>query len=189
MRPPALNPLFAPAQSLGGIGPRLSLLLKKCLNLPPQTGEPRVIDLLWHLPTGVIDRRAQPTVAEAVPGTIVTLAVRVLKHKGPPRGNTKAPYKVTCEDDTGRLDLVFFHAERKFIEKQLPAGETRFVSGRIERYGETLQMSHPDYIVAPEAREDMPLLEPVYPLTAGLSGKVLQKASRQAIERVPRGAA
>ena len=73
---------------------------------------------------------------------------------------------------------MFFHAERKFIEKQLPEGETRYVSGRVERYGETLQMSHPDYIVAPEARGDLPMLEPVYPLTAGLSGKVLYKAVR-----------
>jgi ATP-dependent DNA helicase RecG len=185
MRPAALNPLFAPAQTLTGIGPRLALLLKKCLVLPAGVAEPRVLDLLWHLPTGIVDRRTEPAVRDAVAGTIVTLKIRVLKHKAPPRGNTKAPYKVACEDDTGRLDLVFFRAEHKFIEKQLPEGETRYVSGRVERYGETLQMSHPDYIVAPEARGDLPMLEPVYPLTAGLSGKVLYKAIRQAIERVP----
>ncbi len=185
MRPAFLNPLFASAQTLTGIGPRLILLLKKCLALPPGVSEPRVIDVLWHMPTGVIDRRSQPRLAEATPGTIVTLELRVLKHKPSPRGNTKAPYKVTCEDDTGRIDLVFFHAEHKFIEKQLPVGEVRFVSGRIERYGDNLQMAHPDYIVSPEARNEMPLLEPVYPLTAGLSGKVAVKAARQAVERVP----
>ena len=185
MRPASLHPLFASAQALTGIGPRLVLLLKKCLALPPGITEPRVVDLLWHMPTGVIDRRAEPQLAAAVPGTIVTLCLRVLKHKPPPRGNNKAPYKVTCEDDTGRIDLVFFHAERKFIDKQLPVGELRFVSGRIERYGETLQMAHPDYIVSPEARDELPMLEPVYPLTAGLSGKVLIKAARQAVERVP----
>ncbi len=185
MRPSLLNPLFAPAQSLTGIGPRLALLLKKCLVLPPGIAEPRVIDLLWHLPAGVVDRRAEPSVADAVPGSIVTLQVRVLKHKAPPRGNAKVPYRVACEDDTGRLDLVFFRAEQKFIEKQLPEGETRYVSGRVERYGETLQMPHPDYIVTPEARGDLPMLEPVYPLTAGLSGKILYKATRQAVERVP----
>jgi len=184
MRPIELTPLFASLQSLTGIGPRLILLLKKCLTLPPGVVEPRVLDLLWHLPSGVIDRRAEPTVADAVPGAIATLKVRVLKHKAPPRSNTRAPYKVQTEDDTGRLDLVFFHAERKFIERQLPVGETRYVSGRIERYNDTLQMSHPDYIVAPEARDELPLLEPIYPLTAGLSGKVVQKATRQALERV-----
>ncbi len=185
MRSNALNPLFASAQGLTGIGPRLLLLLNKCLNLPPMVTEARVVDLLWHLPAGIVDRRAEPSVRDAAPGTIATLQVRVLKHKAPPRGITKAPYKVECEDDTGRLDLVFFHAERKFVEKQLPVGETRFVSGRVERYGDKLQMTHPDYIVAPEHRDDLPMLEPVYPLTQGLSGKILQKASRQALERVP----
>jgi ATP-dependent DNA helicase RecG len=184
MRPSALNPLFAPAQTLGGIGPRLQLLLNKCLALPPMVATARVVDVLWHMPTGVIDRRAEPLVAESVPGTIVTLKVRVVKHKAPPRGS-KAPYKITCEDDTAKIDLIFFHAERKFIEKQLPVGETRYISGRVERYGEVLQMPHPDYIVSPEARDDLPMLEPVYPLTQGLSGKVLQKASRQAVDLVP----
>ena len=185
MRPSFLNPLFASAQNISGIGPRLLLLLKKCLTLPPGVTEPRVVDLLWHMPTGVIDRRAEPQLASAVPGSIVTLELRVLKHKPSPRGNKKAPYKVTCEDDTGRIDLVFFHAEHKFIEKQLPVGEVRFVSGRIERYGEALQMAHPDYIVSPEARHELPMLEPVYPLTAGLSGKIMVKAARQALDRVP----
>ena len=185
MRPHQLIPLFAAAKSLAGIGPRMEILLKKALRLPPGVGEPRVIDLLWHTPAGVIDRRATPTVAEAVPGTIATLELRVLKHKPAPRGNTRAPYKVACEDDTGRIDLVFFHAERKFIERQLPTGAIRTVSGRIESYNDKKQMTHPDYIVAPEARADLPMLEPVYPLTAGLSGKVLLKAARQAIERVP----
>ncbi|MBN8912450.1 MAG: ATP-dependent DNA helicase RecG [Rhizobiales bacterium] len=185
MRPNELSPLFASADVLKGVGPHASTLLKKALRLPAGVTQPRVIDLLWHLPTGVIDRRAEPTVVAAIPGTIATLKVRILKHKAPPRGNTKAPYKVSTEDETGRLDLVFFRAERSFVERQLPVGEERYVSGRVERYGETLQMAHPDYIVAPEARGDLPLLEPVYPMTAGLSGKVLLKAERQALERVP----
>ena len=185
MRPSELSPLFAPAEALKGIGPRLTVLLKKALRLPPGVTQPRVLDLLWHMPAGVIDRRAEPAVKDAEPGTIATLYVRVLKHLVPPRGNTKAPYKVRCEDDTGRIDLVFFNAERSFIEKQLPVGALRYVSGRVERYGDALQMAHPDYIVAPEARAELPLLEPVYPLTAGLSGKVLIKAERQALERIP----
>jgi ATP-dependent DNA helicase RecG len=185
MRPLPLIPLFASATNLTGIGPRMLLLLKKAVRLPPGVAEPRVIDLLWHTPTGVIDRRATPTVAASVPGTIATLELRVLKHRAPPRGNNKAPYKVACEDDTGRIDLVFFHAERKFIERQLPEGSMRYVSGRIESYNDRKQMAHPDYIVAPEGRADLPMLEPVYPLTAGLSGKTLLKAARQAVERVP----
>ncbi|MBU2533508.1 MAG: ATP-dependent DNA helicase RecG, partial [Alphaproteobacteria bacterium] len=122
---------------------------------------------------------------EAIPGTIATLALRILKHKAPPRGNNKAPYRVTCEDETGSMDVVFFRADRAFVERQLPVGELRYISGRIEAYGDKLQMVHPDYIVPPEARADLPMLEPVYPLTAGLSAKVLGKLSRQAIAEVP----
>src|SRR5262245_56202505 len=136
MRPHQLTPLFAAAKSLAGIGPRMEILLRKALRLPPGASEPRIIDLLWHTPTGVIDRRATPTVAEAVPGTIATLERRVLRHKPVPRGNTRAPYKVTCEDESGRIDLVFFHAEHKFIERQLPTGTMRTVSGRIESYND-----------------------------------------------------
>ncbi|MDX2201903.1 MAG: ATP-dependent DNA helicase RecG [Hyphomicrobiaceae bacterium] len=185
MRPAPLIPLFANAKSLTGIGPRMELLLNKALRLPPGVSEPRVVDILWHMPTGVIDRRATPTIAAAVPGTIATLEVRVLKHRPSPRGNARAPYKVLCEDETGQIDLVFFHAERSFIERQLPVGAMRTISGRVESYNDRTQMTHPDYIVAPEARADLPMLEPVYPLTAGLSGKILIKAARQGLERVP----
>jgi ATP-dependent DNA helicase RecG len=185
MRPAVLNPLFASATTLAGIGPRMQLLLRKALRLPPLVADPRVIDLLWHTPAGVIDRRATPTVAEAVPGTIATLRVRVLRHRGPPRGNSKAPYKVGCEDESGRIDLVFFHADPRFVQRQLPEGSLRYVSGRIEVYNDKKQMAHPDYIVPPEARAELPALEPVYPLTAGLSGKVLLKGVRSALERVP----
>ncbi|MBY0227476.1 MAG: ATP-dependent DNA helicase RecG [Hyphomicrobium sp.] len=184
MRPNDLTPLFAPVETLKGIGPRLAALMKKALKLPPGVREPRVLDLLWHMPTGVVDRRAEPSVADAVPGTIVTLKVRILKHKAPPRGNTKAPYKVATEDETGRLDLIFFRAEPSFVERQLPVGEIRYISGRAEKYGDTLQMAHPDYIVAEDRRAELPLLEPVYPLTAGLTAKVVLKAARQAVERV-----
>ena len=185
MRPQALAPLFASAETLPGIGPKTVQLLKKALRLPPGISEPRVIDLLWHTPTGVIDRRAAPTIADAVPGTIVTLQVRVLRHRAPPRGNNKAPYKVACEDDSGKLDLIFFRAERLYVERQLPVGEIRFVSGRLEHFNGIAQMTHPDYIVSPEKRDELPLLEPVYPLTAGLTGKMAAKACRLAQERMP----
>ncbi len=184
MRPEPLTPLFASVQSLEGIGPKLLLLVKKALSLPGQVAEPRVIDLLWHMPAGVIDRRAQPLLSQAVPGTIATVKVRVLKHRAPPR-NSKAPYTVQTEDDTARLDIVFFHADPRYVERMLPIGEVRIVSGRIEQYGEKLQMMHPDYAVAEADIASLPLLEPVYSLVAGLSGKTVLKAIRKALERVP----
>ena len=100
MRPPVLVPLFASATSLAGIGPRMQLLLRKALRLPPGVTGPRIVDLLWHTPAGVIDRRATPTIAEAVPGTIATLKVRVLRHRGPPHGNTRSMRPVSSSQPT-----------------------------------------------------------------------------------------
>ena len=185
MRPGILNPLFTSAETLKGVGPRLITFLRKALILPPGISEPRIIDLLWHIPTGVVDRRSEPALADAEPGTIASFKVRVLKHRASPRGNRKVPYKVACEDDTASIDLIFFHTERRFIERQLPVGEERFISGHIEKYGAQLQMVHPDYIVALEARAELPQLEPIYPLTAGLSGKVLGKIMRQSLQLIP----
>lgn len=185
MRPYDLNQLFSGAKSLDGIGPRLLKLLEKLLDKGEEAGGPRVLDLLWHMPTGIVDRRARPKIAEAMPGALATFEVRVLKHKAPPGRNSKAPYRINCEDDTGRLDLIFFRGEKKYLEAQLPVGQTRFVSGRVERYGDQLQMPHPDYIVSPEELDTLPLLEPIYPLTAGLSGKVIRKAIIQAATLVP----
>ena len=111
----------------------MEILLKKALRLPPGVSEPRVIDLLWHTPTGVIDRRATPTVAAAVPGTIATLEVRVLKHKPAPRGNTARPTRWPARTTPARIDLVFFHAERKFIERQLPDGQPSASSAAASR--------------------------------------------------------
>jgi ATP-dependent DNA helicase RecG len=185
MRPAVLHALFAPVEAIPGVGPKTVQLLKKALRLPPGTTEPRVVDLVWHTPTGVIDRSPVPSVSMAVPGTICTLRVRVLKHRGPSGAASKAPYKVACEDETGRLDLVFFRAEPQFIRRQLPEGEIRVVSGRVELFNGGLQMTHPDYIVAPEKADELPALEPVYPLTAGLTTRMLGKACRQASDRVP----
>jgi len=177
MRPEILNPLFAQATSLEGIGPRLAALLARV------TGGARVVDVVWLLPHGVIDRSRRVTLDAAHPGDIVTVAVTVGKHTLP--RTTRMPYRITCFDDTGTLDLVFFHAEGDWLERTLPPDARRILSGRIEEYQGKLQMSHPDYILKPEDAHTLPLFEPVYPLTAGLSPKVVQKAVTGALARVP----
>lgn len=170
-------PLFAEAAKLPGIGPRLQKLLEKL------TG-PKVVDLLWHLPTGVIDRRHRPYVSEAQPGTIATLEIVVGPHRPPPQGS-RAPYRIACSDDTGEITLTFFHAREDYLRRTLPEGERRIISGEVEAYGGQIQMTHPDHILKPEDADTLPPYEPVYPLTAGLSGKVLTKAVAAALERVP----
>src|SRR5262249_44581344 len=132
-RPALLNPLFAGIETLEGVGPRYKQLLSKLLQ--PATGDARLIDLLWHFPTGLTDRRAHPAISEAQQGEIVTLLVRVKKHFPSPPRNSRAPYRVICEDESGEIELIFFHTERPYIERQLPVGEMRLISGRVDRYG------------------------------------------------------
>jgi len=176
MRPESLNTLFAAITSLPGLGPRLSKLAAGI------AGE-KVVDLLWHLPSGLIDRRYAPTLSEAVPGAIATLTVRVDSHT-PPR-TKRLPYRVTCTDGTGRITLVFFHAKDEYIGKILPIGEERVISGKLEAYNDGLQMAHPDHIVPVAERERIQTVEPVYPLTDGLSLRILARAMAAALERLP----
>ena len=177
MRPEILFPLFAPATSLPGVGPRYAKLFEGLL------GGPAVIDLCWHLPSGIIDRRYGPPLAEVIPGRIATLTIQVGEHHAPP--NRRQPYRVFCHDDSGSLELVFFHAHRDYLMKMLPPGQTRVVSGKVEVFNDRLQMTHPDHIAGPEEAESLRAVEPVYPLTAGLSLKVVSKAVHAAVERLP----
>lgn len=176
MRPEILFPLFSPVTNLTGVGPRLAKLIEKLAG-------PHICDLLWHLPSGVIDRRYAPKIAEAQPGSIATMTVTIDQHIAPK--SRRLPYKVICSDETGSLTLVFFHAHADYLTKLLPEGEERVVSGTIERYGEGVQMPHPDHVVTVAERASIEAVEPVYPLTQGLSLKVLSKAINGALELAP----
>ena len=176
MRPEVLYSLFAPVTALAGVGPRVAKAIEKA------TG-PRVVDLLWHLPSAIIDRRYAPKVASARPGVVATLTVRVNRHQ-PPR-NPRQPYKVVCSDETGSLALVFFHARADYLRRALPEGETRVVSGTVEFFGGEAQITHPDHMGTLDELPRLQAVEPVYPLTGGLSLKVLGKAARGALDRAP----
>jgi ATP-dependent DNA helicase RecG len=183
MRPARLDPLFASLTALKGVGGKLEGLYKRLLDTE---GPPRVVDLLFHLPTGVIDRRARPTLAEAMPGAIVTVEVLIEKHRPSPPGKARAPYRVQTSDETGDLTLVWFNAHRSRIEQMCPVGETRIVSGRIELFDGMRQMVHPDRVVTVEQAATMPLLEPVYPLTEGLASGFVRRAAEAALQRLPK---
>ena len=184
MRPDVLNSLFRPVTSLEGIGPKLGATLGRLL-LGSAEEEARVVDLLFHLPVAIIDRRHQPEIARAEEGAIVTLKVRIDRHQPAPRHNARIPYRVFGHDDTGEIAFTFFHANPSWLQKQLPVGETRYVSGRMEWFNGRPSMVHPDLIVTAEEFEGMPLVEPVYPMTAGLPRKTMQKAITSALETVP----
>ena len=177
MRPEILYPLFRSLTALKGIGGRTAAHLARL-------GISRVVDLLWHLPTGVIDRGYRPKLAVAADGAIATLTVRILEHTPAPPGGRR-PYRVRAADDTGEIDLVFFSTHRGYIAEMLPVGSTRLISGRVEYFQGRPQMSHPDYILSPEAADKLPAVEPTYGLTAGLSGRMVRRALEGAFVGLP----
>ena len=185
MRPTLLNPLFAPVSTLGGIGPKLEKTLTRLFHGTEEGDAARISSLLFHIPHSIVDRRNQPGIANSPEGAIVTLKVRVDRHQPSPPGRKNVPYRVFVHDDSGELALVFFQARGVWLEKLLPIGETRYVSGTMEWFNGRPNMVHPDYVVNETEFAQMPLVEPVYPATAGLSQKILAKSIRAALDILP----
>ncbi len=113
MRPERLNALFAPITSLSGVGPKQDKLFRYLLD---RAETPRVVDLLFHLPSAVIDRSARPTIRDAVAGTVATLHVTIDRHRPPPPGRSRAPYIIYASDETGDLILTWFRGDRAYLE-------------------------------------------------------------------------
>ncbi|NQV48450.1 MAG: ATP-dependent DNA helicase RecG [Rhodospirillaceae bacterium] len=176
MRPQVLYTAFEPVTGLKGVGPRLASGIETLAG-------PRIVDLFWHLPTGLIDRRYAPKIAAAEAGRIATITLQVDRHIKP--ANKRLPYKILCSDDSGKLVLVFFHAHEDYLKKTLPEGEMRVVSGRVETFAKEIQITHPDHIGTLAEIDKLMSVEPVYPLTAGVSLKVLGKAMTGALGHVP----
>jgi ATP-dependent DNA helicase RecG len=192
MRPAKLAPLFATVRSLRGVGPRVEAMLNKLLASRHVGAHARVIDLLWHLPAAVIDRPVSAGVADGKIGELATVEVTVSEHRpGGGRRSARAPYKVLVVDASGALlELVYFNADPAYLKRLLPVGARRLVSGKLESYDGWLQMPHPDHVVAIDAKADggansLPVHEPVYPLTAGLTNTMLRKAIGEALARLP----
>jgi len=180
MRPDALLPLFAPLTSLPGIGPKL---IKPYARLFGRE-MPRVVDLLFHMPSGFVDRRARPAIAEAVPETDVTLEVKVDGHQPPPPGS-RAPHRTYVSDGSADMVVVHFKIEPARIEQMLPVGATRWLCGRISLYDGMRQMTHPDRILDAAGLARLPAVEQVYPLVEGLAAGHLRRSLEAALQRVP----
>src|SRR5246500_4013800 len=182
MRPALLNPLFAPVTSLSGVGPKQDKLFRYLLG---REETPRLIDLLLHLPSSVIDRRGQPKIRDAVPGTVVTLGVTIDRHRPSPPRNARAPYLVYASDDTGDVVLTYFRAQSGYVEKLLPVGEKRYVSGTLQMFDGVPQIVHPDRVVDEAGFAKLSGIDPVYPLTEGLALGSLRRAIAQALQKLP----
>ena len=182
MRPSALDPLFAPADALPGIGPKNAKLFNRLLGKPEGA---RVLNVLFHLPQATVDRRARPKICDAVPGTIVTIEARVTEHHGPANSRSRAPFKVLVEDDTGDVELVFFLTNHEWVRSRLPVGATRWISGKLELWDGRRQMVHPDRVMTAEELDRLPSVEPVYGLTDGLYQRTVARAAEGALKRLP----
>ena len=177
MRPEILYPLFADINTLKGVGERTHKLLANLVN-----GD-KIVNLLWHLPSNIIDRTYSPRLNNVIAGRICTIAVKVVEHI-PPK-TSKQPYRVIVEDETDQLTLIFFKVYAQSITKALPIGSTRVISGKPESFNGQLQMPHPDYIVRPEEIAKVLGMETVYPLTAGITNKMMGKYMQQVLAKLP----
>lgn len=176
-RPFILDPLFRALTCLPAVGAKNGKLLEKLL------GGARVFDLLCHTPVDFIDRRFTSCIADAPNGKVVTMVVRVENHI--PNTRKSLPYRVKCTDHSGEISLVYFHAHKSQLEKQFPIGKEILISGTVEYFQGQPQMVHPDLIGAPEEKEKILTLEPIYPLTQGITNKTLRKAMAGALEHIP----
>ncbi|MBV9138139.1 MAG: ATP-dependent DNA helicase RecG, partial [Hyphomicrobiales bacterium] len=184
MRPSLLDPLFAPASALPGVGDKVSALLKRLL-VDSSDEKPRVLDLLFHLPSFAVDRRARPKLAQARIGEIATVEVVVTAHRPAPPHRPRAPHKMLCEDETGDVTLVFFHGVGKTMKERFPLGTRIIVSGMLEHYDGMRQIVHPDHIAPADRPDAVPNVEPVYRLTEGLHLGLLRRLIGHAVKRVP----
>ena len=182
MRPALLNPLFAPVTSLAGVGPKQDRLFRYLLG---REETPRLVDLLLHLPASVIDRRTRPKIRDAVPGTVVTLEVTVDRHRPTPGRNPRAPHLVYASDETGDVVLTYFRAQPGYVEKLLPVGTKRYVSGTLQTFDGIPQIVHPDRVVDEAGFAKLSGIDPVYPLTEGLALGSLRRAMAQALQKLP----
>ena len=178
MRPEILFPLFSSVSTLKGVGPRVAPLVEKLAG-------PIVRDVLFTAPTGLI-RRSATKVDQAIEGQVQTFIVTIDQHQPP--GRLGLPWKIRAWDGTGFLTLIWFKGHGPHLERQHPKGARRAVSGKVERpdgYASELQIAHPDYIVPFDKAGEIPLVEPVYPATAGLPSRTLRKLALEALARAP----
>ena len=176
-RPALLFPLFASLTSLPGIGSRLSAIMEKRIGTT-------VIELLRHAPASLIDRRARPAIPDIIAGQMVTIEAVTISQDITPR-HIQRPSRVVMENETGQITLVFFRADPDYLKRVLPVGERRIISGIADMFQGQVQISHPDYIISLAQSDEMPLLEPIYPLTAGLKAKTLRKAIQASLPKIP----
>ncbi len=167
MRPKILYKLFSNLETIKGIGPKNAKLIERLCGK-------YLLDLILHRPIAYIDRRNSPKIKDLSNNSIVTLILKVDGHT--PSFNKRMPYKITCSDDTGQLNIVYFNLRGPYLKKMFPIGSKKVVSGKVEEFNGIIQMTHPQHIADESNLDSVKKIECVYPLTAGISSKIIQKS-------------
>ena len=176
MRPENLNFLFKTITTLPGIGPKLEVLFNKL------TGK-KIVHLLWHLPYNIIERKMHENIHEADIDSIVTIKVKIVDHQ--PSRFKRQPYTVKCFCGNVNLNIVFFFARHPYIKSKLPIGEERFISGKLEYFRNSFQITHPTHIIKTDKINELRSIEPIYGLTAGLTQRVYLKNIEKTLQHLP----
>ncbi|HEX8661799.1 MAG TPA: ATP-dependent DNA helicase RecG, partial [Brevundimonas sp.] len=174
MRPEILFPLFAEASTLKGVGPKVLPLVQKLAG-------PLVRDVVFLSPSGLVVRRPM-TAVDAVEGQVGIFEISIDRLIVPSRPG--APVKVRATDATGFVHLIWFGGSAQHIDRLLPRGQIRLVTGKVERFNNEVQIVHPD-IFTPEQAGDIPAIEPVYPATQGLTSRVIRKLVQASLQHAP----
>ena len=177
MRPAILNPLFAEVTALKGVGPGLAKPLDRL-------GLSRVVDVAFHLPTGWIDRIPRDELDMADAGRTIAITLTPVSYR---MGNSpRSPSRVQAVDAAGNhVSLTYFGGSSGWVKKLLPLNEPRRVSGKLEQYGQELQIVHPDYAVPLDEAPEGSGREAIYPLSEGITSRRIGSLVTQAIERAP----
>lgn len=171
----ALAPLLAPLESLRGVNAARARLLARI------TGGSRVMDLLFRPPETVTDRRLRPALRDIKPGMIATVCGVVCDVR-PPTPRSRQPWRATLSDGTGTLDIAVFSP---WQGKQLVKDTPLALSGMVEQFHDRLGMTTPDYLLPAATTERIPMLDPVWPLTAGLFSGQVRQAMTAALALLP----
>ena len=172
MRPKILYKLFSNIISLKGIGPKNAKVIERLCGK-------YVIDLLFHKPSTYIDRRNSPKIVDLEEGKIATIIVTINSHS--PSFNKRMPYRINCTDDTGAISIVYFNLRGPYLKKIFPVGRQKVISGKFEKFNENFQITHPQHVVDLENLDNVKKIECIYPLTAGLTSKTIQKSINSAL--------
>ncbi len=175
-RPEILFPLFAELTALDGVGPKTARLFAR-LDVA------RPVDLLLTLPQGLVDRRLRASIRDLALPAVATVEVEIGLHQG--AGGRGRRYRIHVRDARTEFLLVYFHAREDWLRRELPSGQRRIVSGRVELFDGIAQMVHPDHVLRPGEDAALPEFEAVYPLTQGLTQRQVARAATEALARAP----